>query len=71
MSDMILYHHALSPYSEKIRAMLGYAGMRWESVIVPEMPPRPQLDRLAGGYRRVPVAQIGADIARSFSETGI
>jgi glutathione S-transferase len=62
MSDMILYHYALSPYSEKIRAMLGYAGMCWESVIVPEMPPRPQLDRLAGGYRRIPVAQIGADI---------
>ena len=62
MSDIILYHYALSPFSEKIRAMLGYAGMRWESVIVPEMPPRPQLDPLAGGYRRVPVAQIGADI---------
>lgn len=62
MTDMILYHYALSPYSEKIRAMLGYTGMRWESVTVPEMPPRPQLDRLAGGYRRVPVAQIGADI---------
>ena len=62
MSDMILYHYALSPFSEKIRAMLGYTGMSWESVTVPEMPPRPQLDRLAGGYRRVPVAQMGADI---------
>ena len=62
MSDIILYHYALSPYSEKIRTMLGYTGMSWESVIVREMPPRPQLNRLAGGYRRVPVAQIGADI---------
>lgn len=62
MSDIILYHYPLSPYSEKIRAMLGYTGMSWESVIVREMPPRPQLNRLAGGYRRVPVAQIGADI---------
>lgn len=62
MSDMILYHYALSPYSEKIRAMLGYTGMSWESVTVREIPPRPQLNRLAGGYRRVPVAQIGADI---------
>jgi glutathione S-transferase len=42
--------------------MLGYAGLRWESVTVREMPPRPELYRLAGGYRRVPVAQIGADV---------
>ncbi len=62
MSDIILYHYALSPFSEKIRAMLGYTGMSWESVTVREMPPRPQLDQLAGGYRRIPVAQIGADI---------
>ncbi len=61
MSDMVLYHYALSPYSEKIRAMLGYTGMSWESVTVREMPPRPQLNRLTGGYRRIPVAQIGAD----------
>ena len=62
MSDMIVYHYDTSPYCEKVRAMLGYTGMRWESVIVREMPPRPELHRLAGGYRRVPVAQIGADI---------
>jgi glutathione S-transferase len=62
MSDMVLYHYALSPFSEKIRAMLGYTGMSWDSVTVREMPPRPQLDQLAGGYRRIPVAQMGADI---------
>jgi glutathione S-transferase len=59
---MILYHYATSPYCEKVRAMLGYAGLYWESVTVREMPPRPELYRLAGGYRRVPVAQMGADI---------
>ena len=62
MSDIILYHYPLSPFSEKIRALLGYTGMSWESVIMPESPPRPQLDQLTGGYRRIPVAQIGADI---------
>jgi len=62
MSDIILFHYALSPFSEKIRAMLGYTGMSWESVTVREMPPRPELEQLAGGYRRIPVAQIGADI---------
>lgn len=62
MSEMILHHYAASPYSEKVRAMLGYTGMRWESVTVREMPPRPALHLLASGYRRIPVAQIGADI---------
>ena len=62
MSDIILYHYPLSPFSEKIIAMFGYTGIRWSSVIESETPPRPQLAKLAGGYRRIPVAQIGADI---------
>lgn len=62
MPDLILYNYALSPFSEKIRAMLGYANLPWCSVIVREMPPRPELNVLTGGYRKVPVAQLGADI---------
>lgn len=62
MSELILHHYTLSPFSEKARAMLGYAGLEWQSVTVPEMPPRPKLAPLAGGYRKIPVAQIGADI---------
>lgn len=62
MQDLILYHYAMSPFSEKVRVMLGYAGLPWQSVIVKEMPPRPALSILAGGYRKVPVAQNGADI---------
>lgn len=59
---MILYHYPMSPFSEKIRAMLGYAGIAWQSVRVREFPPRPGLDSLTGGYRKIPVAQIGADV---------
>ncbi len=59
---MILHHYNISPYSEKIRLMLGYAGIDWQSSIVPPMPPRPTLDPFLGGYRRIPVAQIGADV---------
>ncbi len=59
---MILHHYAMSPFSAKARAMLGYAGLSWQSVIVREMPPRPHLVALAGGYRKIPVAQIGADV---------
>lgn len=62
MSDLILHHYALSPFSEKVRAMLGYADLGWQSVTVREMPPRPQLAPLAGGYRKIPVAQSGADV---------
>lgn len=42
--------------------MLGYAGLTWQSVQVLERPPRPLLAPLAGGYRKIPVAQIGADV---------
>ncbi|QSP94711.1 glutathione S-transferase family protein [Marinobacter salinisoli] len=62
MSDLVLFHYPMSPFSEKIRALLGYAGLSWQSVRVEEMPPRPVLDTLAGGYRKIPVAQSGADI---------
>lgn len=62
MNDFILHHYPYSPYSEKIRAMLNYAGIDWLSVIHKEMPPRPFLSPLAGNYGRIPVAQIGADV---------
>lgn len=63
MSDLILHHYAMSPFSEKIRVMLGYSQIPWQSVITREMPPRPHLDEiLVGGYRKIPVAQQGADV---------
>ena len=62
MTTLILHHYPMSPFSEKIRAMLGYADLSWQSCITGEMPPRPLLARLAGGYRKIPVAQIGADV---------
>jgi glutathione S-transferase len=62
MQDLILYHYPMSPFAEKMRAMLGYTGIPWQSVGVREMPPRKVLSILAGGYRKVPVAQIGADL---------
>ncbi len=58
---MLLHHYPMSPYSEKIRLMFGYTGTAWQGVISPEMPPRPNLDPVLAGYRRIPVAQDGAD----------
>lgn len=62
MPDLILHHYPMSPFSQKIRSMLGYAGVPWQSSLTKEVPPRPVLAALAGGYRKVPIAQIGADV---------
>jgi glutathione S-transferase len=62
MAELIIYNYDLSPFAEKIRLMLGYTDLSWKSVKVMEMPPRPVVDILTGGYRKIPVAQIGADI---------
>ena len=56
----ILYHYSMSPYSEKVRLAMGLNNQAWTSVVVPALPPRRSLDDLIGGYRRIPVLQIGA-----------
>jgi glutathione S-transferase len=62
MSDLILHHFDLSPYSEKVRLVLGFKGLAWHSVKVPIVMPKPDVVALTGGYRRTPFLQIGADI---------
>jgi glutathione S-transferase len=61
-NQIILHHYDASPFSEKVRLMLGLKGLAWRSVITPNMLPKPDLVPLTGGYRRAPVMQIGADI---------
>ena len=60
--EIILHHYEASPFSEKVRLMLGIKGLPWRSVITPNMMPKPDLTPLTGGYRRAPVMQIGADV---------
>jgi glutathione S-transferase len=62
MNDLILHHYPSSPFSEKVRLILGYKKLPWRSVHVPAIMPKPDLLPLTGGYRRAPVLQIGADI---------
>jgi glutathione S-transferase len=62
MNDLILHHYARSPFSEKIRLVLGYKKLPWKSVLVPPILPKPDVVALTGGYRRTPVLQVGADI---------
>lgn len=59
---IILHHFDESPFSEKIRVVLGYKQLAWASVLISRIMPRPHLMPLTGGYRRTPVMQIGADI---------
>jgi glutathione S-transferase len=62
MPEPILHHYEMSPYAEKIRLSLGLKGMRWRSVDTPMILPKPDHFELTGGYRRVPVLQLGADV---------
>ena len=62
MQDLILHHYASSPFSEKLRLVLGYKKLAWKSVLIPAIMPKPDLVSLTGGYRRTPVLQVGADI---------
>jgi glutathione S-transferase len=58
----LLHHYASSPFAEKVRAILGFKGLRWGAVTQPQIMPKPELQALTGGYRRIPVLQIGADV---------
>lgn len=59
---MILYHYKASPFAEKIRLMFGYAGLSWQSMMVSAYPPRKVIEAMLPGYRKIPIAQIGADL---------
>lgn len=62
MSEIILHQYDSSPFSEKVRICLGIKGLAWQAVDQPVIMPKPDLVPLTGGYRRIPVLQIGADI---------
>ncbi|MFC3712006.1 glutathione S-transferase family protein [Sphingoaurantiacus capsulatus] len=62
MTDILLHQYDTSPFSEKVRVCLGIKGLAWRAVDQPVIMPKPDLLPLTGGYRRIPVMQIGADI---------
>lgn len=62
MNEPILHHYPVSPFAEKIRAMLGFKRLGWKSVNIPVVMPKPDVVALTGGYRRTPILQVGADI---------
>ena len=68
MTEIILHQYVNSPFSEKIRKIFAHKKISWRSVEQPVIMPKPKLVPLTGGYRRIPVLQIGADV---WSDTGI
>ena len=62
MADIILHHYPSSPFSEKIRLILGWKQLAWKSVVVPATLPKPDVVALTGGYRKTPFLQIGSHI---------
>jgi glutathione S-transferase len=60
--DIILHQYPISPYTEKVRIVLGIKRIAWLACTPPVIAPKPDLVALTGGYRRIPVMQIGADI---------
>ena len=62
MPDLILHHYPTSPFSEKIRLILGHKKLAWKSVVIPSIMPKPDVVALTGGYRKTPFLQVGADI---------
>ncbi|MFL2526235.1 MAG: glutathione S-transferase family protein [Candidatus Azotimanducaceae bacterium] len=62
MPQLILHQYAASPFSEKVRCLLGYKQQDYHMVEIPVIMPKPDLMALTGGYRKTPVLQIGADI---------
>jgi glutathione S-transferase len=62
MTEAVLHHYPVSPFAEKVRAMLGFKGLAWKSVQIPLFMPKPDVIALTGGYRKTPILQLGADI---------
>jgi len=59
---LLLHQYDTSPFSEKVRLILAHKRLAWGAVDQPNMMPKPDLLPLTGGYRRIPVLQIGADV---------
>jgi glutathione S-transferase len=59
MAELILHQYELSPFSEKMRRVLAWKGLAWRAVRAPAVMPKPNLTALTGGYRKIPVLQIG------------
>ena len=61
-SALILHQYDISPFSQKAQKMMGLKALSWQSVEMPMIAPKPDVEALTGGYRGTPVLQIGRDV---------
>ena len=61
-NEIIFHSYDVSPFSEKVRVVFGIKDLAWNACIQPVIMPKPELIPLTGGYRKIPVMQIGADV---------
>ena len=62
-TDLIVHQYSNEPaFSVKARLMLGFKDAEWFACDHSTILPKPELAALTGGYRQIPVAQVGADI---------
>ena len=59
---LILHQYDISPFSQKAQKMMGLKGLSWQSVEMPMIAPKRDIEALTGGYRGTPVLQIGRDV---------
>ncbi len=60
--QVILHQYDVSPYVRKVKIVLAIKRIDWRACTQPVIAPKPDLVALTGGYRKIPVLQIGADI---------
>lgn len=61
-NEILFHQYDVSPFSEKVRTVFGIKQLTWHAVEEPVIMPKPELTALTGGYRKIPVMQIGADV---------
>src|SRR3546814_213002 len=58
----ILHQYDVSPFARKVKMALAIKGVAWRACTQPVIAPKPDLLPLTGGYRRIPILQMGADL---------
>lgn len=59
--ELILHHYTNSPFAAKVRVAMGIKQLEWKSLSVPMINKNRITTEITGGYRRIPVLQVGRD----------
>ena len=48
-THLILHQYDISPFSQKAQKMMGLKGLAWQSIEMPLIAPKPDVEALTGG----------------------